>query len=104
MKKFSRLVIFCSALFSFSAYSMDCLRLTEAYLNLSVITLEGSQSSVEISNTTEFKAVKDDAINFLATGEETEVLSSFLNQLKNTFHSLNALTDQELALKVVSEL
>lgn len=104
MKKLSRALVVCLAFLSFSTYSMDCFRLTENFLNLSVITLEGSQSTMEISSMVELRAVTDDAINFLATGEETESLVSFFKSLKTTFPSLDNLSDQELALKVVTEL
>ncbi len=104
MKKFTCAFIVSFVFFSFTSNCMDCFRLTENFLNLSVITLEGSQSTLEISSMVEIKTMKDDAINFLATGEETESFVSFLSTLKETFPSLDSLSDQELALKVVTEL
>lgn len=94
MKKLNLVLILILSSSAFSSFAVETFKLTEDYLNVSKISLQGSQLSS--GGNVGFEEVEDDALNFLANGEKTEALIAFLSDIRAAHPKFEKLSDQEL--------
>ena len=97
MKKIVKLVCVSALMMaSLSSYALETTVASGVMSSYSQLVASlATSSDVQV---VEFNALQDDAINFLANGELSEALSSFINEFKMKNPNFSGLNDRDVAL------
>lgn len=94
MKKMNLALVLALSLSAFSSSAFETFQVTNGLLNVSIISLQGSQFSS--AGGVPFEMIEDDAVSFLANNEKSDVLAGFLSDLRMANPKLEQFSDKEI--------